>query len=857
MGRKSMGAIVGSGYPARREARPSRRRGRPPLGGARTGVHEADRDAHDERRHVDRVRPLPAGWDGACGRLARRDAPARPRRLEGGHGAALADPGRPRLRGARVLRARLGHLDGQPRAGRPERGLGRARDGRLLRRAAAGARAPDRRLGRLLRRWRDLERARRRAAVPRCGRRCHVDRPLLGAVAAERGEVGDRARLREVGRGALTVDRGRRERRGALDEPRADQGDRRPALVADEAAERRHARLHVPGPRRLRVRRYAGGERLRAPARAGAPLPRPVRTPPVELLDARHRLHAIADGRVVRPLPQGRAERDRQDEARHDRRRDRLEAHVVRGHPEDEDDHHRLPRDDARAARRPEVRTGARDVRRLRAAGAGAQGAELPAARRDGARRQPRDHSRRDCAEGRVADDQARELRAVPAEGHTTQRLLRRQLRRRHRISRLRGHGLDLARPGEPVAAGADEAGQRMKLLLAVLALAACPVALAAATPGVTSTTITIGGTVPITGPAALFGSVGRGADAYFKYVNAHGGVNGRKIKYVYRDDAYDPAKTVQLTRELVENDHVFAIFNSVGTDNTVATTDYLNAAKVPQLFAGTGTARIGDNFKSHPWTMGYLPSFRAEGLIYGHAIAKIAGAKVAVLAEATDFGKDLTDGLKKGLGAKSSAIVSTQQYQPTDTSIESQMSTLHASGANVLVLNVTPQYAILAYLAAHKLGWRPRIYLSSVCISPNVMDIVRASVGAEVNGSQSIAFVKDPTDRTFAKDPAVTLYKSILEKYAPGAKPSDVYNFYGMGVAYTMVDALKHAGKSPTRASLLEAAQHLNEVNPFMRAGVKIATSPTDYYPISKAQLVRYDRVHWVAVGPLVSARD
>jgi branched-chain amino acid transport system substrate-binding protein len=394
------------------------------------------------------------------------------------------------------------------------------------------------------------------------------------------------------------------------------------------------------------------------------------------------------------------------------------------------------------------------------------------------------------------------------------------------------------------------------RLLAAVLALAACPVALAAGSPGVTPTTITIGGTVPITGPAALFGSVGRGADAYFKYVNAHGGVNGRKIKYIYRDDAYDPAKTVQLTRELVENDHVFAIFDTVGTDNTVATTDYLNAAKVPQLFAGTGTARVGDNFKSHPWTMGYLPSFRAEGVVYGRAIAKTAGAKVAVLAEASDFGKDLTDGLKRGLGAKSSAIVSSQQYQPTDTSIESQMSTLHASGANVLVLNVTPQYAILAYLAAHKLGWHPRIYVSSVCISPNVMDIIRASVGAEVNGSQSIAFVKDPTDQTFAKDPVVALYTSILKKYAPGAKPSDVYNFYGMGVAYTMVDALKHAGKSPTRASLLKAAQHLNEVNPFMRAGVKIATSPSDYYPISKAQPVRYDRVHWVAVGPLVSAR-
>jgi branched-chain amino acid transport system substrate-binding protein len=215
-----------------------------------------------------------------------------------------------------------------------------------------------------------------------------------------------------------------------------------------------------------------------------------------------------------------------------------------------------------------------------------------------------------------------------------------------------------------------------------------------------------------------------------------------------------------------------------------------------------------------------------------------------------------MTDGLKLGLGAKKSLEVAEQAYQPTDTSIDSQMSTLHASGANVLVLNVTPQYAILAYLAAHKFGWHPKIYVSSICISPNVMDIVRASVGQDVNGSLSIAFVKDPTDAVWAKDPVVALYKSILKKYAPGAKPEDVYNFYGMGVAYTMVDALKHAGKSPTRASLLAAAQHLDEVNPFMRPGVTIATTPTDYYPISKAQLVRYDRIHWVAVGPLQSAR-
>jgi branched-chain amino acid transport system substrate-binding protein len=395
----------------------------------------------------------------------------------------------------------------------------------------------------------------------------------------------------------------------------------------------------------------------------------------------------------------------------------------------------------------------------------------------------------------------------------------------------------------------------RALLVLAAL-LALVPAALAGGTPGVTSSTITIGGTVPITGPAALFGSVGRGADAYFKYVNAHGGVYGRKIRYLYLDDAYDPAKTVQLTRQLVEQDHVFAIFNSVGTDNNIAITDYLNAAQVPQLFGGTGTAKIGDAYKSHPWTMGYLPSFRAEGVVYGRSIAQLKSPKVGVLYEASDFGKDLTDGLRKGLGAKASAIVSTQAYQPTDTSIDSQMSSLHASGANVLVLNATPQYAILAYLAAHKFGWHPRIYVSSVCISPNVMDIIRASVGSDVNGSLSIAFVKDPTDKVWAKDPVVKLYRSILAKYAPGAKPEDVYNFYGMGVAYTMVDALRHAGRSPTRKSLLTAAQHLNEVNPFMRPGVKIVTTPTDYYPISKAQLVRYDRVHWVAVGSLVSAR-
>jgi branched-chain amino acid transport system substrate-binding protein len=397
------------------------------------------------------------------------------------------------------------------------------------------------------------------------------------------------------------------------------------------------------------------------------------------------------------------------------------------------------------------------------------------------------------------------------------------------------------------------------RLALLLVALAVVPAALAggAADPGVTASTVTIGGTVPISGPAALFGSVGRGADAYLKYVNASGGVNGRKIRYLYLDDGYDPAKTVQLTRQLVEQDRVFAIFNTVGTDNNLAIRDYLNAAKVPQLFVGTGVNKIGDDYRSHPWTIGYLPSFRAEGVIYGRYIAKTRpGAKIAVLYENSDYGKDLTSGLRKGLGAKAGAIVDSEAYEPTDTAIESQMASLHSSGADTLVLNATPQYVILAYLAAHKFGWHPQIFVSSVSISPNVMDIVRASVGKDANGSVSIAFVKDPTDRVWAKDPVVALYRKILKQYAPGAKFTDVYNFYGMAVAYSMVDALKHAGKSLTRASLLRAATHLDETNPFMRPGIKIQTSPRDYYPITRAQPVRYATNHWVAFGGLVSAR-
>ncbi len=376
-------------------------------------------------------------------------------------------------------------------------------------------------------------------------------------------------------------------------------------------------------------------------------------------------------------------------------------------------------------------------------------------------------------------------------------------------------------------------------------------------TPGVTPTTITIGGTAPLSGPAAAFGSVGRGADAYFRWVDAHGGVNGRRVVYKYLDDGYDPAQTVQLTRQLVEEDKVFAIFNTVGTEHALAIRSYLNDRKVPELFVGSGVSKIASDRAKYPWTMGYLPSFVGEGAIYGRRIAATRPhARIAVLYENSDFGKEMASGLRRGLGGKGK-IVATQSYDVTDTDVGSQIARLKASGADTLMLFATPKFVIFGYVGAYRLGWRPQFYVSSVSISPDIMKISRGATSkGEVAGSVSIAFVKDPTSSLWRKDPAVVLYRRILQQELPDAHFYDVYNYYGMAVAYTMVDALKHAGRNPTRDSLLRAATHLDEVNPFLLPGVEIKTSPGDYFPIGKVKLARYSGREWRFFGKLVNAR-
>ena len=393
---------------------------------------------------------------------------------------------------------------------------------------------------------------------------------------------------------------------------------------------------------------------------------------------------------------------------------------------------------------------------------------------------------------------------------------------------------------------------------LAALALVATAGATPAADPGVTSTGVLLGGTVPLTGEAAAFGTVGPGAKAYFDYVNARGGVNGRKIEYRYYDDAYNPAQTVQLTRRLVEQDQVFTIFNSVGTANNLAIRDYLNAQRVPQLFAADGSQSIGRDFARYPWTMGFLQSYRGEGDVYGKTIVKSRPkARIAVLYENTELGLDMLTGLTRAIAGKGPRIVAKQSYEFTGADVSSQVGLLKTSGADTLMLFATPKFFLNAIRAAHNLGWKPQVFIASVSIEPTIMGIARYNAPELTKSALSIAFLKNPNDPVWAKDKAVALYRTIMRRYNPSGKPTDVYNWYGMAVAWTMSETLRKAGKNLTRASLLKAAQSLDTTaNPFMLPGIRLHTSRTDYRPMDQVYLYRYDNQQWVKASGILQAR-
>jgi len=379
------------------------------------------------------------------------------------------------------------------------------------------------------------------------------------------------------------------------------------------------------------------------------------------------------------------------------------------------------------------------------------------------------------------------------------------------------------------------------------------------ADPGISAGEIVIGGTVPLSGIAASYASVGRGAEAYFKHVNARGGVNRRKITYKYVDDQYNPAQTVQAVRQLVQQDRVFAIFNSLGTEHNLSVRSFLNATKVPQLFVGSGATTFGRDYKRYPYTIGFLPSYIGEGKVYARHIVKTKpNAKIAVLVQNDDYGKDLLNGFKSGLGAKRRNLVAEQSYDALSTDVSSQIARLRSSKATVLVLITTPPFAIRGLVAANRLGWRPQVYVNQVGSATNIMRIISATANPRIiEGAITLISIKDPLMPRFKNDKGMTLYRSIMRQQLPRGDVNDGFHVYSMAVAYTFVEALKKAGKNPTRASLVRAVANLNlRNNPFLLPGVVVKTSSTDRFPLDQGQLQRWSKNQWNPLGKVVSAK-
>lgn len=367
---------------------------------------------------------------------------------------------------------------------------------------------------------------------------------------------------------------------------------------------------------------------------------------------------------------------------------------------------------------------------------------------------------------------------------------------------------------------------------------------------GASDTEIKLGGVYPFSGPAAAYGTIGKVVEAYFKMVNEQGGINGRKITFITKDDAYSPDKTVQAVRELVEQEKVLFVFNTLGTPPNTAIWDYLNQQKIPQLFVATGASKWGADPKTHPWTMGWQPDYQSESAIYVEWLNKEKpNAKVAILYQNDDYGKDYVEGFKKALGTKaSSVIVKEATYATTDASVSAQVTQLKESGADTFFLVATPKFATQALVTATQLGWKPTILLNSVSQSiPAVLDPA-AQQGADLSNIITTFYIKDPGDPQWANDKAIQDYKAFMQKYYPEGNVNDGFNVYGYSVAQTLVHVLKQAGNNLTRENILKQATSIKDLRiETLLPDILINTSPVDsakpdYYPIQAEQLAKYN---------------
>jgi branched-chain amino acid transport system substrate-binding protein len=376
------------------------------------------------------------------------------------------------------------------------------------------------------------------------------------------------------------------------------------------------------------------------------------------------------------------------------------------------------------------------------------------------------------------------------------------------------------------------------------------------ATPGVTAKSILLGSTGPLTGEAAAAGGVLRGADAYFKYLNARGGVNGRKIAFRYYDDASDAAQGLENARRLIQDDQVLALFSTVGTNTSLAIRPLANASRVPQLFVASGATAFGRDYRRYPYTMGYLPAYSEEGQVYARYLLATAArrSRIAVLYQNDEYGKELLAGLEKGLGQNRAKIVAEVPYEPTATDVESEVAQLRASGANTLMVFAFGKLAVQAYQWAFRLGWKPQLYVNEVASAPALMKLMPQGTA---EGSISIVYGKDLATPAWANDPGTKLAATIVRRFVPGGNPKDGSLVAGMASAFTMVDALKKAGANPTRESLMKAATSLDEANnPFLVPGIVVRTRATSRFPITQVKLQRWHKGRWQLLGGLVSVK-
>jgi branched-chain amino acid transport system substrate-binding protein len=395
---------------------------------------------------------------------------------------------------------------------------------------------------------------------------------------------------------------------------------------------------------------------------------------------------------------------------------------------------------------------------------------------------------------------------------------------------------------------------KKQSLLATVLfAIAAGAPAVADDMPGVTATEIKIGNTNPYSGPNSAYSVIAKLETAFFKMVNDQGGVAGRKINFISLDDGYSPPKTVEQVRRLIEEDQVALLFNTLGTPTNSAIQRYVNQKQVPHLFLSTGADKWGD-YEHFPWTMGFNPSYRTEAQIYSkYILANKPDAKIAILYQNDDFGKDYLAGMKDVLGDKFDKMVVTASYETTDPTIDSQITSLQAADANVLLVAAIAKFAAQAIRKVHDLNWKPLFFMTYT--STSVSAVIKPAGPENAVGIITAGFVKDPNDPSWKNDAGMNEWRDFMAKYMPGADITDVNFVYAYGVSKAMLQVLKQCEDNFTRENIMKQAANLHDLElPTLLPGIKVNTSPTNYHPIRQMQLRKFDGTTWVRLGDVIT---